>query len=82
MNRSPTRVLMIANQYGECLLRLGRFDEAEPLLIKTQTALFKALGPKHELVTKARSRLADLYDAMKQPERAAPWRAPPPEIAN
>ncbi len=77
-----TNVLMIANAYGECLLRLGRFDEAEPLLIKTQTALFKALGPKHELVAKARSRLADLYVAMKQPERAAPWRAPPPEIVN
>jgi eukaryotic-like serine/threonine-protein kinase len=74
-------VLIFANNYGECLTRMRRFAEAEPLLLNTQSALLKSLGPKHDRVLKARVRLADLYDAMQQPERAAPWRGEPRETA-
>ncbi len=72
-------VMIFANNYGECLTRMRRFDQAESLLLKTQSALSKSLGSKHDRVAKARARLADLYDAMQQPERAAPWRRPPVE---
>lgn len=70
-------VLVFANNYGECLTQMRRFKEAEPLLLRTQTALLKVFGAQHDRVLKARARLADLYAAMQLPERAADWRVPP-----
>jgi eukaryotic-like serine/threonine-protein kinase len=70
-------VLIFANNYGECLTHMHRFKEAKSLLLRTQSALTKALGPKHDRVLKARERLAILYDNMQQPDRAAEWRQPP-----
>jgi eukaryotic-like serine/threonine-protein kinase len=72
-------VLVFANNYGECLTRMRRFKEAESLLLRTQTGLAKAFGAQHDRSLKARARLADLYDAMQQPERAAVWRRPAAE---
>jgi tetratricopeptide (TPR) repeat protein len=70
-------VLIFANNYGECLTHMHRFKEAEALLLRTQSALAKALGPGHDRVLKARARLAALYDSMQQPDRSAEWRQPP-----
>jgi hypothetical protein len=69
-------IQILANSYGDALRRLGHFDRAEPMLLKTEAALRAALDPAHPLLRKARQRLADLYDAMGAPDRAAPWRAP------
>lgn len=71
-------VNIFGNNYGECLTRLGRYADAERMLLNTHARLAKALPPGHGRLVKARARLAELYDAMKQPERAADWRRPPP----
>ena len=66
---------------GDCLLRLGRFAEAEPHLLARQAHL--AAGPAKKLAA-ARRRLADLYEQWGQPAEAAKWRAevaPPPRPA-
>ena len=69
-------VQILANSYGDALRRLGRYDRAEPTLLKTEAALRAELDPAHPLLLRARQRLADLYDAMGAPARAAPWRMP------
>jgi len=71
-------VNIFGNNYGECLTRLGRYAEAERMLLNTHARLAKVLPPAHGRLVKARARLAELYDAMKSPERAADWRRPPP----
>ncbi len=68
---------------GGCLLRLGRFEEAEELLVESYRAL-AAAGVGGPRVEAAGERLAALYQARGQPERAAEVRGadgregPPP----
>ena len=48
------------SNYGDCLIDLGRFDEAQTVLVAAQSALEKALGPKHDRVTKNIGRMERL----------------------
>ena len=74
-------VMIFANNYGALLTQLGRHVEAERLLLNTHAQMNKSLGPAHPRVVTARERLAALYDAMKNSERAADWRRTPPVVA-
>ncbi len=62
---------------GECLSRLGRHREAEPLLLRSfeqaREAPSAAWSP--ELLTGYRRRIVAHYDATGQREQAASWRA-------
>ena len=56
---------------GENLLEQNRFEEAEPLLLESHSALHKAFSATDSRTQKARARLATLYDAWGKPEAAA-----------
>lgn len=66
-------------QLGTALARLGRFDEAEPLLTEghrvlvANTARIPAL--RRGVIADARDHLVELYTAWGKPDRAAEWRA-------
>ena len=62
--------------HGETLLRLGRYAEAEPLLLASHAAFDGALGPEHPNTRRAAVRLFELYTAWGRPEQAAPYAAP------
>ena len=59
---------------GGCLTGLGRFDEAEPLLVGGYEAVRK-VQPDSSYTRDARARLVALYLAWGKPEQAARWRA-------
>lgn len=60
---------------GDCLTDLGRYDEAETLLLSGRATLEKALGPDHPRCTTIAKALAKLYTAWNKPEQAAEWAA-------
>ena len=64
----PGHWLLVANQtkYGECLLQLGRLDEAEPLLRAALKARLDAHGPEHKQSKKV-SALLDKLNASRRP---------------
>jgi tetratricopeptide (TPR) repeat protein len=58
-------------QLGDCLRRLGRTDEAEPMLVAAHTGLASSLGASDPLAQRARQALVALYGATGRPDRAA-----------
>ncbi len=62
---------------GDLLIQLGRLEEAEQLLVESYEAL--AASQRGSRVDAARERLAVLYEAKGQPDRAAEVRRQPAE---
>lgn len=60
---------------GECLIAQGRYNEAEPLLTESYTALNSSLGQSNSGTLEAKRRLVSLYEAWNKPEQAAQYRA-------
>jgi len=70
------RIAVVNGVVGAALAGLGRYDEAEPLLLGS----FQALQPEKRAaiyLEDARRRLVDLYDAWNKPESAATYRSMP-----
>jgi eukaryotic-like serine/threonine-protein kinase len=65
-----TAIAATQSALGECLGVQKRFDEAEPLLLESHTALNKALGENDPRTQRARRRLVALYEAWGKPEIA------------
>ncbi len=73
--------------YGNTLVKLERFEEAQKALLESHKILQTALGPEHKRTIKVINALVDLYDAWHEAEpdkgydaKAAEWRANlPPE---
>ena len=59
---------------GHALLGQKRYADAEPELLDGYDAV-KKIAPSASWLVKARKDLADVYDALKQPEKAATFRA-------
>ena len=59
---------------GGCLTVLGRFPEAEQLLLESYSALLKDKGDGAKHAAEARQRIVDLYMAWGKPERLAAYR--------
>jgi hypothetical protein len=55
---------------GECLLGLGRLDEAEPLLLEGHARLEATEGARGERTRLARALLVALYERSGRPELA------------
>ena len=69
------RTAISASAHGECLTQLKRYAEAEPLLLECH-GVFEPLKAKRAAeFAKVRRRLAALYDAQNEPEKAAPYRS-------
>jgi len=60
---------------GSCLAAQGRFDEAEPLLVRSYQLLKEDDGDGAKQAPMARQRILDLYNAWGKPERAAAYPA-------
>ena len=56
------------SELGWCLARLGRFDEAEPLLLRTYAQQSQALGTDAKQVRETADHLAELYAAWSKPD--------------
>ena len=76
--RPPASAVLAANVQsllGECLLELGRHDEAEPLLVESLETLEAGLGPAHARTQQARERLAALFERTERSAEAAELRS-------
>jgi tetratricopeptide (TPR) repeat protein/tRNA A-37 threonylcarbamoyl transferase component Bud32 len=62
---------------GGCLTGLGRYAEAEPLLLDGYRRLAQSSGEGRQHLREAVRRLVDLYTASKRDDRAALYRALP-----
>jgi tetratricopeptide (TPR) repeat protein len=60
---------------GGCLTALGRFEEAESLLLESYPRIESAEDKPHDLTRTACRRIIELYDARGDPEKANEWRA-------
>ena len=61
--------------YGGCLTELGRYDEAESLLLASYEDLEASLGDEHQLTRKTRRRVVGLFDAWGKPGKKAEFLA-------
>ncbi len=59
---------------GAALTKLGRYDEAEPLLLEAGSALPEGPGPRGREARANRERLAALYESWARSEKAAVYR--------
>jgi serine/threonine-protein kinase len=67
------RVADTESVLGGCLAALGRFPEAEPLLLESYPILQKDRGDGAKHAGEARQRIIDLYTAWGKPERLAAY---------
>jgi|GEM_PF-2490206 len=61
---------------GRCLLKVGRYDEAEPYLRQAYDAMAGAFGASHASVRYWAAALVDLYEKTDRPELADHYRLP------
>ncbi len=59
--------------YGECLLKVGRFDEAEQRLLSSLATTEKALGLDNDRTMATLRIIVQLYDAWERPSAAEPF---------
>jgi hypothetical protein len=72
--QSSTRIADARARYGQCLLQLGRPEEAEAPLKEAHDALLRALGPHAAETMDAGGILADTLEALGRPSEAAALR--------
>lgn len=61
-------------ELGRLLIKRKAYDEAEPLLLKAHAAHSKAFGPAHWTTTNDAQALAELYEALRQTDKAEHYR--------
>jgi serine/threonine protein kinase/Flp pilus assembly protein TadD len=59
---------------GTCLVRLGRFEEAETLLVESYEVLAADPAAGADRVDETIARIIALYEAWERPNAARPWR--------
>jgi serine/threonine protein kinase/tetratricopeptide (TPR) repeat protein len=62
-------------RHGNCLARMGKYEQAEPLLLDTLSKLRASLGEDHPRVRDVITNVIALYDSWGKPEEAAKYRA-------
>jgi tetratricopeptide (TPR) repeat protein len=70
-------IAITQNLLGDCLTALGRYADAEPLLLDSYEQLRANPDAPAEQVRQALERIIGLYHAWGKPGRAAEWRAKP-----
>jgi tetratricopeptide (TPR) repeat protein len=71
----PWRTADADSLLGACLVAQGKFQEAEPLLLKSYPLLKADSGEGAKRADEARQRIVDLYTSWGKPEKAAEFRA-------
>jgi serine/threonine-protein kinase len=77
-NRFPEDHYLVAearSELGLCLALLGRGAEGEKLALAGRRALAARFAPTTYWMKEDARRMADLYDALRRPAQAAPYRA-------
>ena len=69
------RTASYQSDYGLCLMRLRRFEEAEQQLLDGYSGLGAALGENHRQTNDVLTNLVELYEAWDKPDQAAEYRA-------
>jgi tetratricopeptide (TPR) repeat protein len=69
------RVVEAKSVLGAALAGLGRFEEAEPLLVGSYRQLAGSQGEGRRHARQALERLVALYGSWRREDKAAPWRA-------
>ncbi len=69
------RIAVSKSLLGASLTALGRYQEAEPLLVDAQSVLKDIPGPQGREARATLTRLVALYEAWGRPEKATPYRA-------
>jgi len=69
------RLAMMLSYYGDCLVQLERYDDAEAVLTESHRKLEKTFGQDDSRTSKITGQLVTLYDAWERPDAAARWRA-------
>ncbi len=68
-------VAKLQGEHGECLIKLGRYGQAELPLLASYEGLQASQGSDHYLTIEAVRRLIRLYEAWGKPGEAAEWTA-------
>lgn len=67
-------VAIYRNNYGDCLMKMKKYEAAEDALLRSHAAMEKFFGAAHPRTAKAVGRLVTLYTEWGKPEKAAEWR--------
>mgnify|MGYP001797180799 CR=1 FL=1 len=72
----------ILRWYGSCLREMGRFADAESMLLESREIIVRTMGESHRIANQMAEGLAMLYDAWHAAEpdvgydvRAAEWKS-------
>ncbi len=65
----------VNREFGRCLTRMERYDEAEVLLLKSYQWMLSNKDAGHEGTHHVIGRIVELYEAWAKPAQAAKWRA-------
>jgi len=68
-------LLTFRGRHGKCLTQMGKYEQAEPLLIDTLSKLRASLGEDHARVRGVITDIIALYDSWGKPGQAAEYRA-------
>lgn len=60
---------------GDCLVKLGHYEEAEPLLTESYDEMKTQRDIYDRYVLEALQRVIELYDSWDKPDKAAEYRA-------
>lgn len=74
-SKEDMRVVLATGRLGDCLRRLGRYDEAESLLLASYAMANETQGPDHWLTQYQLDFLIALYGALRRPDEQARYRA-------
>ncbi len=74
----PGRVASAESRLGRCLTLLGRYEEAEEILLRCYPVLRDEYGDEDSLTRVAAERIVQLYEAWGRPDRADAWRQQTP----
>jgi tetratricopeptide (TPR) repeat protein len=61
--------------FGTALAGLGRYAEAEPILLESYELMRSKRGEQHRATSMVAQRVVELYTSWGKPERAAEWQA-------
>ena len=60
---------------GTCLTEIGRYGDAEPLVLESYVTISGSRGAEDERTKRALNRVIALYEAWGKPDKAAEYRA-------
>jgi tetratricopeptide (TPR) repeat protein len=74
MGDNAPRTLISLGNVGDTMSRLGRFQEAEAILLRAVEGQTRVLGKDHPVVTRTIRQLIHAYERWPRPAEAAKWR--------